>query len=60
VEKVIKPIAQTVLKVDMKLYPQWQFSSQWHSRSEVFWIIVDNYEDILHDETFLVTKEQVM
>ena len=33
----LKPIAQTVLKMDL-----FEYNSRWHSKAEVFWLIVDN------------------
>jgi hypothetical protein len=40
----IKPIAQTILKIDVSLIPIFKFSNKWHSKSEIFWIMFDDGE----------------
>lgn len=40
--------------MDVKIKPTFTWSARWHSKSEVFWIIVDNEEEILHIESFLI------
>jgi activating signal cointegrator complex subunit 3 len=59
VQYTLKPIAQTVLKMDVFVRPRYHFDQLWHGRSEVFWLIVDNEEEILHMESFVVTDKQV-
>lgn len=59
VEYSIKPIAQTILKIDLTLTPIFKFSSKWHSKSEVFWIMFDDGEELLHSETVTIEEEFV-
>jgi activating signal cointegrator complex subunit 3 len=33
VEYYLKPIAQTILKVDLSIKPQWRFNPKWHLKS---------------------------
>lgn len=33
IEYSIKPIAQTILKIDVVLIPQWVFNTKWHTKS---------------------------
>ncbi len=53
----IKPIAQTILKIDLTLTPIFKFSSKWHSKSEIFWIMFDDGEELLHSETITIEEE---
>lgn len=57
VEYDIKPIAQTILKLSVRIRPDWLYSSRWHMRSEPFLIYVDNEEELLHHEEFLITQK---
>jgi hypothetical protein len=38
----VKPIAQTILKIDISIKPIFKFNPKWHLKSEVFWILFDN------------------
>jgi hypothetical protein len=53
----VKPIAQTILKIDLSIIPIFRFSSKWHSKSEIFWILFDNGEELLHSETISIEEE---
>jgi hypothetical protein len=53
--KDIKPIASTILKVSLSVTPNWRFSSRWHLRNEPFWVFVDDEEELLHNEEFLIS-----
>ena len=59
IETSVKPIAQTVLKVDATITPKWRWSPRWHSKQEIFWIIVDNDEETLHCESFVISQKDV-
>lgn len=52
VEYSLKPIAQTIVKVDLKIRPLWRFNPKWHLKSEVFWVLFDDGQELLHSETF--------
>ena len=52
VEYVIRPIAQTILKVDLTVIPDFYYSKQFHLPKENFEIIVEFNGDILHHEQF--------
>jgi hypothetical protein len=53
----VKPIAQTILKINLSIVPIFRFSSKWHSKSEIFWILFDNGEELLHSETISIEEE---
>ncbi len=55
----MKPIAQTVLKVDAFITPTWRFSPRWHSKQEIFWILIDNDKETLHCESFLLSQKDI-
>lgn len=60
VEYVIRPIAQTILKVDLKVFPDFYFAKQFHLNKETFEIIVEFNGDILHHEEFgIYTKNLI-
>jgi hypothetical protein len=44
VDYKIKPIAQTILKVDIDVRAKWNHDSKWHLKSEVFWVFFDDEE----------------
>ena len=48
----IRPIAQTILKVDIYLKPMFFWHKFWHKRTERYWVIVDNEKEILHYENY--------
>lgn len=50
----LKPIAQTIIKVDVSVVPKWKYNPKWHLKSEVFWILFDDEEELLHSETFTI------
>jgi pre-mRNA-splicing helicase BRR2 len=59
VDYVIKPVAQTVLRVEMKVTPDWKFSPRWHSTREPFWLIIDDEIEILYHEEFIISMDDV-
>lgn len=60
VESVIRPVAQTILKINLTLRPQWYSVSLWHGKSEHFWLVVDDGPEILHHESFSVSQKQLI
>lgn len=56
VEYSLKPIASTILKCSLIIHPNFYWSPHWHLASEPFSIIIDDESEILHYETFLITK----
>lgn len=48
-----------MLKVDVLLTPKWSWSSRWHSKSELFTLVVDDENEILHNESFTISQQQV-
>jgi len=45
--------------MDVFVKPSYVFNPRWHSKSEVFWIIVDNEEEILHMESFIIQAKNL-
>lgn len=43
--------------MDVTVKPLWNYSPRWHSKNEVFWIIVDNEEEILHKDSFTISAK---
>lgn len=41
--------------MDVSVKPLWTFTSRWHSKNEVFWVIVDNEEEILYKDSFTIS-----
>jgi hypothetical protein len=56
----VKPIAQTILKIDVDVLPRWNHDPKWHLKGEVFWVFFDDEEEILHSESFLIDEEFVV
>ena len=54
IEYTVKPIAQTILKIDLKIIPDWKFNPKWHNKSEIFWIFFDDQQELLHSETITI------
>lgn len=53
IEYSVKPVAQTILKVDVVVVPDFLHSKQFHMGKEQFWLIVeDGKGEILHNEQF--------
>lgn len=44
--------------MDVTIKPLWSYSPRWHSKNEVFWITVDNEEEILHKDSFTISAKQ--
>lgn len=59
VKYALKPIAQTIIKVDLSIRPNWKFNPKWHLKSEVFWVLFDDEQELLHSETFTIEQEFV-
>jgi hypothetical protein len=59
VEYSVKPIAQTILKIDVIMTPKFVFNPKWHNRSEIFWIFFDDQEELLYSETISIEQEFV-
>ena len=54
-----QPITRTILKVVLSLNADFHWNDRWNGNSEPFWIIVDNEEEILHQEFFALQKKDV-
>lgn len=55
----IQPITRSILKIDLKIIPDFEWNDKVHSNSEGFWIIVEDIdqEQILHNEFFLLKQK---
>ena len=54
-----QPITRTILKVVLSLNADFHWNDRWNGNNEPFWIIVDNEEEILHQEFFALQKKDV-
>jgi hypothetical protein len=52
----LKPIAQTIIKIDLWIRPLWKYNPKWHMKSEVFWILFDDEQELLHSETIVIEE----
>lgn len=43
--------------MDVFIKPNFTWSTKWHSRNEIFQLIVDNESEILHMETFVLSQK---
>mmetsp|Transcript_29269 Transcript_29269/g.26736 ORF Transcript_29269/g.26736 Transcript_29269/m.26736 type:complete len:232 (-) Transcript_29269:927-1622(-) len=59
VEWNIKPIAQTILKMTVNITLDVNYTTRWHNRAEMFWIIVDDGIDILHSEQIAINRKSI-
>ena len=59
VEYSVKPIAQTILKIDVTLTPQFYHNPKWHGKSEIFWLFFDDQQELLHSETLSIDEEYI-
>jgi hypothetical protein len=59
VEYVLKPIAQTVIKMDLTVKADFIWNSRWHSTKEIFWLMVDDQNEIFHQESFAISATQI-
>ena len=61
VEYTVRPVAQTILKIDVVITPDFIYSRQFHMNKENFWVMVDDGRgEILHHEQFgIVTRNLV-
>lgn len=57
VQYTIKPIAQTILKIDVIMTPKFEYNPKWHNKSEIFWILFDDSQELLHSETISIQQE---
>ena len=55
IEYSVRPIAQTVLKVDVFITPKWSWTNRWHNKSELFNLTVDDENEIMHHESFTIS-----
>ena len=44
IQYTVKPIAQTILKIDLNIIPMWKFNPKWHNKSEIFWVLFDDQQ----------------
>jgi hypothetical protein len=47
------------LKVQVRLIPEFEWNDRWNGKNEPFWIMIDNEEEILHQEFFMLSKADV-
>ena len=52
-----QPITRSILKVHLVIKSNFDWNDRWNGKNEPFWIIVDNEEEILHSEFFLLNKK---
>lgn len=60
VEYSLRPIAQTILKVDLKITPDFYYSKQFHLPKENFVLMVANGGELLHHEEFGVFTKNLL
>lgn len=55
----IQPITRSILRIDLKIIPDFQWDDKVHGNSEGFWILVEDIdqEQILHHEYFLLKSK---
>lgn len=60
IEYSLRPVAQSILKVNLEIVPDFYYSKQFHYHKEVFWAIVEDKGEILHSEEFgIYTKNLI-
>jgi len=59
VDYTIRPVAQTILKIDVTVIPDFEYSNQFHLGRENFWVIVENRGEILHYEEFGILSKDL-
>ncbi|CAK75634.1 unnamed protein product (macronuclear) [Paramecium tetraurelia] len=60
IEYTVKPISQTILQLIVFITPYFTFSNKWHLKNEPFWIFVDDSEELLHSEEFLMDMDTII
>lgn len=55
-EVQVMPITRAILKVQLIIKPNFEWSDRWNGKNEPFWILVDNESEILHSEFFVLHK----
>ena len=45
--------------MDVKIEPNWDWTSRWHSKNEMFTLIIDDETEILHSESFSISVNAV-
>ncbi|CAL7941276.1 unnamed protein product [Xylocopa violacea] len=61
-ESTLQPITRTVLRIHLKIYPQFQWNDKVHGKtSEPFWIWIEDPDTnfIYHHEYFVMTRKMV-
>ncbi|XP_050548500.1 activating signal cointegrator 1 complex subunit 3-like, partial [Daktulosphaira vitifoliae] len=59
----IQPITRTILRINLELYPEFEWNDKFHGKTSVaFWIWIEDPETdhIYHWEQFLISKRQVI
>jgi hypothetical protein len=59
VEHDIKPVAQTILKISLKISPKWTWTPRWHTKAEPFLVSVDDEREILHFESITISRKVI-
>jgi hypothetical protein len=54
-----KPLTRAILRITMILKSNFDWTDRWSGKSEPFWIIIDNEQEILHSEYFILHKKDL-
>lgn len=54
----VQPLTRSILKIDLRIIPDFQWDDKLHGKSEGFWLIVEDIDNerILHHEFFLLKQ----
>ena len=47
-----QPITRSILKIQLHLVAEFEWSDRWNGRGEPFWVMIDNELEVLHSEFF--------
>lgn len=54
-----QPITRSILKLQLQLVPDFDWSDRWNGKSEPFWVMIDNETEVLHSEFFSIHKKDI-
>lgn len=62
VEANLLPLTQSMMRLEVKVTPQFEWSAKYHGFSQAFWLLVEdeNNERIYHHENLLLTKHKFL